>query len=331
MTTSLLLTNGYIHSISEPYANALHADNSVVAWLGSDETAERLVAATVSGPVNTKDLCGALVTPAFIDGYSTSPITSGDARSMLSSTVPGDERIYYAPLGADPSNADGLFVASGQINQLPETLASLKPPTQLLIQSENSEQLDHILGALSQQSNAVLMRSRHRVLANHTMSAQQISQLVTLHASVTIVPAHVESTPKIFAPTASLIAAGVHVAMGTGEWSGSLWKLVTALIENENTDQRISTRAAFNTVSRDAVRALPSRIAQANMGAGQVAVGAPANFNVWQARQLGVQAPNVKAAHWSTDKRAGTALLPILSSTDDPPELQFTIRNGQIV
>jgi len=215
VTTSLLLTNGYIHSTSEPYANALHSENSVVAWLGSDETAERLVAATVSGPVNTIDLCGGLVTPAFIDGYSTSPITSVDARSMLSSTIPGDERIYYAPMDADPSKADGLFVASGQLDQLPETIASLKPPTQLLIQSENSEQLDQILDALSQQSNAALLRSRHRVLANHTMSAQQISELVTVHASITLVPAHVESTPKIFAPTAKIFGvdstcAGTH-------------------------------------------------------------------------------------------------------------------------
>lgn len=331
MTTSLLLTNGYIHSVSEPYANGLHADNGVVAWLGSDEAGERLVAATVTGPVNTNDLRGTLVTPAFIDGFSTTPITPSDTRSTFSSTVPGAECVYYAPLDADPITADGVFVAAGQLDQLPNVMHNLKPPTQLLIQSDSPEHLDHVLDILAQQSNASLMRSRHRILANHPMSAQQISQLVTLHASITIVPRIVDATPKIFAPTASLIAEGVHVAMGTGEWSGSLWELVTALIENEDTDERISTRAAFNTVSRDAVRVLPSRIAQANMGAGQIAVGSPADFNVWQAEQLGVQAPDVKAAHWSTDKRAGTALLPILSSTEELPKLQFTIRNGQII
>lgn len=331
MTTSLLLTNGYIHSTSEPYANALHADNGVIAWLGSDEAGERLVAATVTGPVHRKDLGGTLITPAFIDGFSTSPITTGDARSMLSSTVPGDERVHYAPLDAEPLSADGLFLASEQLDQLPEVLAGLKPPTQLMVQSGSADDLDYVLDALSRQKDAALMRSRHRILANHSMSAEQVNKLVTLHASITIVPAARESTPKILAPAASLIAAGVHVAMGTGEWSGSLWKLVTALIEHEDTDQRISTRAAFNTVTRDAVRVLPSRIAQASMGAGQIAVGSPANVNVWQADQLGVQAPDVKAAHWSTDKRAGTALLPILSSIDELPQLQFTIRNGQMV
>ncbi|WP_022870776.1 amidohydrolase family protein [Yaniella halotolerans] len=331
MTTSLLLTNGYIHSISEPYANALNADNGVVAWLGSDEAGERLVAATVTGPVHTKDLRGTLVTPAFIDGFSKTDIKPGDTRSMFSSMIPGDNRVYYASLNADPSDADGQFIASAQLDQLPEVMGSIKPPTQLMIQSDSSDHLDYVLEALSQQNNAALMRSRHRILANHTMSPEQISKLVTLHASITIVPAHVGSTPQILAPAASLISAGVHVALGTGEWSGSMWELVTALIENEDTDERISTRAAFNTVSRDAVRVLPNRIAQANMAAGQIAVGAPANLNVWQADQLGVQAPDVRAAHWSTDKRAGTALLPILSSTDEPPRFQFSIRNGQMV
>lgn len=331
MTTSLLLTNGYIHSVSEPYANALHADNGVVAWLGSDEAGEQLVAATVSGPVEKQNLDGALITPAFIDGFSTTPITPGDTRVTLTSTAPGEDRIYYAPLEADASNADGIFIAIEHLDQLPDVMADLKPPTQLLVQSDSPEQLDHVLDELAQQNNTTLMRSRHRILANHPMSSEQISKLVTVHASITVVPDPMESTPKVFAPVASLIAKGVHVATGTGEWTGSLWDLVTALIENTDVDQRISTRAAFNTVSRDGVRVLPSRIAQANMGAGQIAVASPADFNVWHADQLGVQAPDVKTAHWSTDKRAGTALLPILSSTEEPPEMQLTIRNGQII
>src|SRR5699024_11589637 len=94
---------------------------------------------------------------------------------------------------------------------------------------------------------------------------------VTLHASITIVPRIVEATPKISAPAASLIAEGVHVSMGTGELTGSLWEHMTALIENDDIDQRISTRAAFNTVSSDAVRVLLRRIAQANTGGGQIA------------------------------------------------------------
>lgn len=331
MTTSLLLTNGYIHSVSEPYANALHADNGVIAWLGSDEAGEQLVAATVSGPVENRDLNGALITPAFMDGFSSSPIIAGDTRASLSSTTPMAHGVYYAPLGTDAEDADGIFLTVDQLEQLPEVLADIQPPTQLLLQTQDPNQLDHVLDMLAKEKNTTLMRSRHRILANHPMISEQISKLMAVHASVTVVPEIVEHTPLIHAPVASLIAAGVHVATGTGDWSGSVWDMVTALIEHPDSDQRVSTRAAFNTMARDGVRVVPSRIAQANMGAGHIAVGSPADFNVWQADQLGVQAPDVKAAHWSTDKRAGTALLPILSSTEHPPQLQLTIRNGQII
>src|SRR5699024_12098625 len=226
------------------------------AWLGSDEAGERLVAATVTGPVNTNDLRGTLLASAFIHAYSTTPIPPCVTRSMFSSTVPGAERVYYAPLDADPNTADGVFLAAGQLDQLPNIMLNLKPPTQLLIQSHSPEHLDHVLDILAQQSNASLMRSRHRILANHPLSAQQISQLVTLHASITIVPRIVDAAPKIFAPTASLIAEGVHVAMGTGEWSGALWGVVAAVSERDDIDQRISSRGAFQRDHGEADRAL---------------------------------------------------------------------------
>lgn len=331
MTTTLLLTNGYIHSVAEPYANALHADNGVIAWLGSDEAGTQLVTATVSGPVESRDLEGTLIAPAFIDGLSSTPIITGDTRVALSATTASAHGVHYAPVGTESDTADGIYIASDQLEQLSDTLRGIKPPTQLMIASSGPEQLEHILNLLAQQPNAALMRSRHRIVANHAMSSDHVAKLVSLHASITVVPAIVDDVPTFSTPVASLIAAGVHVATGTGEWTGSMWELVTALIEHEDPQQRVSTRAAFNTVSRDGVRVWPSRIAQSQMAAGQIAVGSPADFNVWQADHLGVQAPDVKSAHWSTDKRAGTALLPILSSAEEHPTLQLIIRNGQVI
>ncbi len=217
------------------------------------------------------------------------------------------------------------------MSQLADILAEIKPPTQLLVESENAQQLDDILSALERQPAASLMRSRHRILANHTITEPLINRLVSVHASVTVVPDIDAGTPKIHAPIASLIANGIHVATGTGQWSGSFWDLVTALIEHEDQAQRLSTRAAFNTVSRDGVRVWPSQIAQEHMAAGRIAVGAPADLNIWRADELGVQAPDIQAAHWSTDKRAGSALLPILSSSTQRPQLELRIRHGNIV
>jgi len=331
VTTSLLLTNGYIHSVSEPYANALHADNGVIAWLGSDAAGQQLVAATVSGPIEARDLDQALVTPAFIDGFSTHPISATDTRVALSTREPTETGVYYAPVNEDRSDADGIYVSGEEVSQLKDILAEISPPTQLLIESADVQQLDDILAALEQQSNTSLMRSRHRILANHTITERLIDRLGSVHASVTVVPDIDADTPRIHAPVASLIANGIHVATGTGRWSGSIWDLVTALIEHEDEAQRLSTRAAFNTVSRDGVRVWPSQIAQEHMAAGRIAVGSPADVNIWRAEELGVQAPDIQAAHWSTDKRAGSALLPILSSSTQRPQLELRIRHGNIV
>lgn len=329
MTTSLLLTNGYIHSVAEPYANAMHIENGVIAWLGSDDTAQRLISATTSGPVETIDLNGQLITPAFIDGLSLQPLTARDPRGKISALQPSPGAVHYATAFSD--DADGRFIAADQLETLPIVLAELKPPTQLLIEVTDDDNLEYVITQLATQPNTSLLRSRHRLLLNHAVAQQHIPTLVEHHVSVTIVPEIVDGDPVVHAPTAALISGGVPVTTGSGAWTGGIWELITALIEHPDADQRISTRAAFNTVTRDGHRVLPSKIAQAQMGAGQIGVGSPAHLNVWHADQLGVQAPDVKAAHWSTDKRAGTALLPILSSQEAAPVLQHIIRDGQIL
>lgn len=57
-----LLYNGTIHSTAEPYAEAMLVENGQVAWLGSDETAERLT----GDDYQRQDLDRALVAPAFV-------------------------------------------------------------------------------------------------------------------------------------------------------------------------------------------------------------------------------------------------------------------------
>lgn len=331
MTTNFLFTNGYIHSVSEPYATALHIENEVIAWLGADDTAHRMVAATSTRTVETIDAQQMLITAAFVDGLTSHPYGERDARALLTTTQPSEHGIYYAPWHeATSAKADGIYVAAESLDHLQEIVSQIKPPTQLLIESENPDDLERVIGVLQEQSHAALLRSRHRIVLNHELTPQHAAELLAVQASVTLVPDIVQGEPIFRAPTATLITHGVHVATGTGRWAGSLWDLLTALIEHADEEQRVSTRAAFNTVTRDAIRVLPSKIAQANMSAGQVAVGSPANLNVWRVGQLGVQAPDLRAAHWSTDKRAGTALLPILSSAESSPELVWLIRNGQV-
>lgn len=59
--TPVLMHNGTIHSTVEPYAEAMLVEDGLVAWLGSDETAERLRDERFA----VQDLDRALVVPGF--------------------------------------------------------------------------------------------------------------------------------------------------------------------------------------------------------------------------------------------------------------------------
>lgn len=69
-----LLTNGTIHSTSEPYAESMIVENGMVAWVGAEDTAERLA----EGQFAHQDLDRALVAPAFV-GWVSSPLLDGTA------------------------------------------------------------------------------------------------------------------------------------------------------------------------------------------------------------------------------------------------------------
>ena len=62
----VMLYNGTVHSTAEPYAEAMLVDNGQVAWLGSDETAQRLR----DEHTLAQDLDRAVVTPAFVGSAS---------------------------------------------------------------------------------------------------------------------------------------------------------------------------------------------------------------------------------------------------------------------
>lgn len=67
-----LLTNGTIHSPSEPYADAMLVEDGLIAWVGSDETA----AERREPDLVIHDLDRALVTPAFVGWVE---LTASDA------------------------------------------------------------------------------------------------------------------------------------------------------------------------------------------------------------------------------------------------------------
>jgi predicted amidohydrolase YtcJ len=59
---------------------------------------------------------------------------------------------------------------------------------------------------------------------------------------------------------------------------------------------------------------------------GTLAIGAPAHFAVWEESELTVTIADERVSRWSTDERAGTAVLPDLSQA--VPAALATYRDG---
>ncbi|MGO1317396.1 MAG: hydrolase, partial [Cellulomonadaceae bacterium] len=86
-----------------------------------------------------------------------------------------------------------------------------------------------------------------------------------------------------------------------------------------------SARAAFRAHTRGGWRLA------GEPATGELRVGSPAHLAVWRADELGVQAPGGRVAAWSTDRRAGTPLLPLLDQGAEAPRCLLTLRSGHVL
>ena len=138
-----LLTRGIIHSTTDPYAQALLVRDGVIAWLGADDSADR-----VADPGDERrDLDGAVVVPVFVEPLAR-PADARDALSRGTAVVtvlagpedagaaPTDEDVQtvvyrhadrvdaeaagvWLPVGTDtdPATLTGLLTASTQAGE----------------------------------------------------------------------------------------------------------------------------------------------------------------------------------------------------------------------
>ncbi|MFE0644136.1 amidohydrolase [Streptomyces sp. NPDC058877] len=128
-------------------------------------------------------------------------------------------------------------------------------------------------------------------------------------------------------PYAALLRAGVPLAFGSDSPVTPLdpWGTVRAAAFHRTPEHRISVRAAFTAHTRGGWRAV------GRDDAGTLVPGAPADYAVWSAEELVVQAPDDRVARWSTDPRSGTPGLPDLSPGADLPVCLRTVVYGQTV
>lgn len=121
-----------------------------------------------------------------------------------------------------------------------------------------------------------------------------------------------------------LAAAGVPLAFGSDAPVTPLgpWAAIRAAAYPSVPDAAISARSAFAAHTRGGWRAARRD------GEGVLSPGAPATLAVWQAGELGVDAPDERVARWSTDPRAAVAGLPDLAPDAELPTCLATVRRG---
>ncbi|WP_269854805.1 amidohydrolase [Streptomyces sp. RPT161] len=128
-------------------------------------------------------------------------------------------------------------------------------------------------------------------------------------------------------PYAAMLRAGVPLALGSDSPVTPLdpWGTVRAAAFHRTPEHRVSVRAAFTAHTRGGWRAARRD------DAGVLVPGAPADYALWRAGELVVQAPDERVANWSTDPRSGTPGLPDLTPGEPLPRCVRTVVGGRTV
>lgn len=189
---------------------------------------------------------------------------------------------------------------------------------------------------------ARLRAARHRVEHAEMLDADTIAAFAELGLTASVQPAFDAAwggTDGMYAtrlgadrartlnPFAALLRAGVPLALGSDTPVTPLdpWGTVRAAAFHRTPEHRISVRAAFTAHTRGGWRAV------GRDDAGLLVPGAPADYAVWEAGELVVQAPDDRVAGWSTDPRSGTPGLPDLTPGTPLPRCLRTVVAGQTV
>ncbi|MEX3565008.1 hypothetical protein [Micrococcus endophyticus] len=348
-----LLTTGIIHSVTDPYAQALLVRDGVIAWLGADDSAER-----VADPADARtDLKGAVVVPAFVEPLAR-PEDARDALSRGTAVVTvlagpagdvaptaGVQAVVYRHAGGPAEGAVGVWLPVAADADAADLAAALAEATRageqayLVPAADAAGQGDAEAPAAAQAAAIAALRRvadelgapalgrvRHRLVVTSPVTAEDRAFLASVAVSATVVPA---ADGTLRAPVASLLADAVPVALGAGP-SRDPWAAVRAALSHPEEAERISARSAFTAATRTPLRALPDAADADLVAAPRLAVSAPAVFGVWEAEAVAVQSPDGRVAAWSTDTRAGTPLLPALDEQTPLPRWRATWVGGRI-
>ncbi|MFE5487099.1 amidohydrolase [Streptomyces sp. NPDC056527] len=202
--------------------------------------------------------------------------------------------------------------------------------------------VDGVRAAAEKLGLARIRAARHRVEHAEMLTPETIAAFAELGLTASVQPAFdaawggeegmyaerlgVERA-RTLNPYAALLRSGVPLAFGSDSPVTPLdpWGTVRAAAFHRTPEHRISVRAAFTAHTRGGWRAV------GRDDAGTLVPGAPADYAIWRADELVVQAPDDRVARWSTDPRSGTPGLPDLTPGGELPVCLRTVVFGQTV
>nr|WP_276518694.1 hypothetical protein [Micrococcus endophyticus] len=362
------MTTGIIHSVTDPYAQALLVRDGVIAWLGADDSAER-----VADPADARtDLDGAVVVPAFVEPLAR-PEDARDALSRGTAVVTvlagpagdvapaegvqavvyrhaegpaeGVQAVVYRHAEGPAEGAVGVWLPVAADADAADLAAALAEATRageqayLVPAADAAGQGDAEAPAAAQAAAIAALRRVAEELGAPALGRVRHRLVVTspvtaedraFLASVAVSATVVPAADgTLRAPVASLLADAVPVALGAGPGRDP-WAAVRAALSHPEEAERISARSAFAAATRTPLRALPDAADADLVAAPRLAVSAPGVFGVWEAEAVAVQSPDGRVAAWSTDTRAGTPLLPALDDQTPLPRWRATWVGGRI-
>ncbi|GAA2460434.1 amidohydrolase [Streptomyces lavendulocolor] len=202
--------------------------------------------------------------------------------------------------------------------------------------------VDGVRAAAEKVGLARVRAARHRVEHAEMLTPETIAAFAELGLTASVQPAFDAAwggedgmyaerlgaeRARTLNPYAAMLRAGVPLAFGSDSPVTPLdpWGTVRAAAFHRTPEHRISVRAGFTAHTRGGWRAT------GRDDAGVLVPGAPADYAVWHADELVVQAPDDRVARWSTDPRSGTPGLPDLTPGADLPVCLRTVVSGRTV